>query len=145
MKMRQATKDDLQQVRLILENSNLILQGIEDIIDDFIVLHDEDSLHGCVGLEVYGDVALLRSLAVKLAFQKKGYGLQLLKEIEMHAKSRNVNTLFLLTNTAESFFAKYGYLVESRERAPKSIIETEEFSELCPESSIFMKKDLEKE
>lgn len=99
---------------------------------------------GVIGLEHYGTVALLRSLAVAPAHRTCGLGKKLVTFAENYARSIGVETLFLLTTTAESFFLKLGYLPASRKDAPLSIQSTAQFSGLCPASSSFMSKDLGK-
>ena len=100
-------------------------------------------LEGVVGLQVYGEVALLRSLAVTPAARGIGIGQRLVDEIEAYAWEQEVNTLYLLTTTAEPFFARRGYTVADRATAPEAIRNTSEFSDLCPASAVFMMKNLE--
>jgi len=93
---------------------------------------------GLVGLEIFGDVALLRSLVVAAERRGSGEGGILLKHAEEQARANGVRTLYLLTTTAEPFFAKHGYLRATRESAPASIRATREFAGICPASSAFM-------
>jgi N-acetylglutamate synthase-like GNAT family acetyltransferase len=45
----------------LLRDSDLPLAGVEEHFDSFLVARtDEGALAGCVGLETYGDVGLLR-------------------------------------------------------------------------------------
>ncbi|MGH8178709.1 MAG: arsenic resistance N-acetyltransferase ArsN2 [Steroidobacter sp.] len=97
---------------------------------------------GLVGLELFGDVALLRSLVVAPSRRGAGEGATLLKHAEDHARERGVRVLYLLTTTAEPFFAKHGYLRASRESAPVAIRATREFAGICPASSAFMTRRL---
>jgi amino-acid N-acetyltransferase len=97
---------------------------------------------GLVGLELFGNVALLRSLVVTPERRGTGEGVALLKHAERHARGQGVTTLYLLTTTAEGFFAKQGYERASREFAPAAIRTTREFAGICPASSAFMKRDL---
>jgi amino-acid N-acetyltransferase len=53
-----------------------------------------------------------------------------------------VETLLLLTTTAERFFARRGYAVGPRDAAPLEIRQTPEFAGLCPSSSVCMRKRL---
>jgi amino-acid N-acetyltransferase len=93
-----------------------------------------------VGLEIFGEVALLRSLAVAEAQRGSGAGSRLLAHAESHARAQGVRQLFLLTTTAESFFASRGYVRAGRDDAPAAIRATREFSGICPASSAFMTK-----
>ena len=97
---------------------------------------------GLVGLELFGDVALLRSLVVAAGNSGAGEGGALLKHAEDQARSRGVRTLYLLTTTAEAFFAKNGYQRASRESAPDAIRATREFAGICPASSAIMTRQL---
>jgi amino-acid N-acetyltransferase len=97
---------------------------------------------GVVGLEINGDVALLRSLAVAVDSRGHGYGKALVAQAERYAHAEGVSKVYLLTTTAEEFFNRLGYRKASRESAPAPIRQTEEFSGLCPSSSAFMVKVL---
>lgn len=97
---------------------------------------------GLVGLELFGNVALLRSLVVAAGRRGTGEGAALLKHAEDHARAEGVLTLYLLTTTAESFFAKHGYQRSARESAPAAIRATREFAGICPASSAFMMRRL---
>jgi amino-acid N-acetyltransferase len=109
-----------------------------------MVLKDDASstLTGVVGLELKNNNALLRSLAVIEPQRGKGLATQLVREIEKYARSQQVDTLYLLTLTAERFFAKRGYRKTDRKSAPAAIQETVEFSSLCPATAVCMKKHL---
>ncbi|MBC8024435.1 MAG: GNAT family N-acetyltransferase [Steroidobacteraceae bacterium] len=97
---------------------------------------------GLVGLEIYGDVALLRSLVVAPAERSAGAGSTLVRHAEEQARANGVRRLYLLTTTAEAFFSRRGYQTASREDAPVAIRTTREFAGICPASSAFMSKPL---
>ena len=108
----------------------------------FFGSHSDAKLVGIVGLEVYGTVALLRSLAVDPTQRKHGLGKSLVDFAEAHAASLGVKSLYLLTTTADALFSRLGYAHASREEAPRVIKATSQFSALCPASSVFMCKHL---
>jgi len=97
---------------------------------------------GIVGLELFGNAGLLRSLAVVSSRQRAGLGSKLVAHAEQYARNHGVRSLYLLTVTAEDFFLHRGYQRCRREDAPSAIKETKEFSEICPVSSAFMVKHL---
>ena len=97
---------------------------------------------GLVGLELFGDVALLRSLVVTAEKRGQGEGAALLAQAERYARTRGVRRLYLLTTTAEAFFAKHGYAIATRDSAPPAIRATPEFAGICPASSAFMVRQL---
>jgi amino-acid N-acetyltransferase len=100
------------------------------------------TLEGVVGLELYCDAALLRSLAVRAAQRGSGLGSELVEHAEGYARGKGVKSLYLLTTTAEAFFRRRGYVRIPREQAPAAIAGTREFSGICPASSTFMVKHL---
>jgi amino-acid N-acetyltransferase len=99
-------------------------------------------LTGVAGLEFYGKVALLRSLAVQPEARGQGTGAWLLSFAEQTAREAGVEALYLLTETASSFFAQQGYTTCVRAAAPEAIAGTSQFALLCPASAIFMCKML---
>lgn len=105
-------------------------------------LREEGRLVGVVGIEVHGRVGLLRSLAVIPTRRNAGIGTGLVSSAEAWAAERGVETLYLLTTTAADFFARQGYEALSRSEAPTAIAATAQFSDLCPGSSSFMRKEL---
>lgn len=115
---------------------------VTDIDDDKILylLQDGDTVIGTVGLEIFEDCALLRSVSVVKEQQGKGYGKFMNDAIEKYVKDAGINCLYLLTTTAKDFFEKQGYCVISSEDAPVSIKQTSEFTSLCPSSAVVMKK-----
>lgn len=109
-------------------------------LQNFLGWGADDALDGVVGLELYQPVALLRSLAVASRSRGRGVGSKLLAEAERYARAREVKEIYLLTTTAERFFARSGYERVLREAAPQAIRETQEFSSLCPVSAVVMRK-----
>jgi amino-acid N-acetyltransferase len=104
--------------------------------------HDGGALVGVVGLELCGDDALLRSLAVAEPCRGRGLGSDLLSSAEQRAHAQGVQTLYLLTTTASRFFAAHGFREIDRATAPAAVQETTEFQTLCPDSAVCMVKRL---
>jgi amino-acid N-acetyltransferase len=96
-----------------------------------------------VGLELYGQDALLRSLVVNAVARTQGLGSALVRHAEGFAAAHEVRALYLLTTTAESYFERRGYRRVDRSDAPPSIRSTREFAGLCPASSALMIKRLQ--
>lgn len=102
----------------------------------------QEKMIGVVGLEPFAGVALLRSLAVDAAHRNSGIGSELVRHAERMAMQQNVHELYLLTNSAQEFFEDRGYTQVERRNAPEAIRHSREFAELCPASSMLMKKSL---
>ena len=143
MKFSIASALDEEQIKEILAKCDLYHQDLSlPLLQHFLTARDDTAsiLAGVVGLELKGDVGLLRSLAVVEAYRRQGLATQLVKEIEAYARSQQVTTLYLLTLTAEIFFAGRGYQKTDRESAPPALQETTEFKSLCPQTAVCMKK-----
>lgn len=94
------------------------------------------------GLEIYGDQALLRSVAVKSELQGKGLGKKIVTKIEDVARQSEIRSLFLLTTTASNFFASIGYQKIDRDDFAEPLKQTAQFAGLCPASAVCMKKEI---
>ena len=114
----------------------------EAMLGDFLIARKAGEIAGVVGLEICGGDALLRSLAVSEVHRGQGVGRKLAASVEKAARSRGVNTLYLLTVTAEGFFARRDYRTIDRDQAPAGIRATAEFSRFCPSSAVCMRKSL---
>jgi amino-acid N-acetyltransferase len=96
-----------------------------------------------VGLELYGENALLRSLVVRAAARTRGLGSALVRHAEEYAAAREVRSLYLLTSNAQAYFESRGYRRIDRAEAPSSIQRTREFASLCPSGAAFLMKRLQ--
>lgn len=95
---------------------------------------------GAGGLEIFGDQALLRSVAVKKELQGEGLGKEMVAQIEQAARKSGIKSFYLLTNTAPEFFKSIGYQQIDRNDFAEPLKQTTQFSGLCPVSAVCMKK-----
>lgn len=109
----------------------------------FIAAGPAHAPEALIGLQPYGEVALLRSLVVSPEARGTGYGGALVTEVEAYAQQLGVRELYLLTNSAETFFSRHGYSRLDRTGVPETIRQTAEFSSLCPASAVCMHKRIE--
>ena len=136
---------DKQEVLDLLTGAELPVEDLTDeTMQHFMVARGEDnSIIGVVGIEMFQEDGLLRSLAVQPAYRGKGLGIQLTREIESFARGKGIKALYLLTMTAADFFSKIDYQVIQRDQAPESIQKTAEFNNLCPVSAVCLCKTLD--
>lgn len=130
---------DLSAVQALLDRFKLPVKGVAEHFDRFIVLKSNDQVIGCAGIEIYESTALLRSVAIDPAEHGKGYGKRLIAHILGLAREKGVNHVFLLTETAEGYFQRLGFMTIAREDLDERIKETEEFVSLCPDSAASMR------
>lgn len=145
--VRDARQNDWQDVRTLLDEAGLPVADLgPEHLADFLVAersgNSQGETLGIIGLQRFDQVGLLRSLVVSQADRKSGLGRRLVSAVEANACCAGVNDLWLLTIDAERYFESLGYRMMSRESAPDSIRNTEEFSGLCPDGAYLMRKVL---
>ncbi len=140
--LRSALASDLSAVRALLEASLLPVADLTAEHMGEFLLAEDGSLLGAVGLEGSGNARLLRSLAVAERAQGQRLGHRLLQAGELRAAAQGAAAIFLLTTTAEPFFARAGYQRVAREEAPAGLRLLAEFSKVCPSTAACMRKQL---
>jgi UDP-N-acetylmuramate: L-alanyl-gamma-D-glutamyl-meso-diaminopimelate ligase len=119
----QGTAEDIPGVRALLHNVGLSQRGIpEDVSELWIIRGADREVVGCVALELYGDVGLLRSLAVHPERRGEGLGWMLAEMVQVRVRQRGLQQVCLLTEQASDFFAeKFGFKPTERESLPAEI------------------------
>lgn len=136
--LRQATGSDWLAVSGLLEANKLPVEGARAHINTFLVAKANDEVVGCAGVELYGDVALLRSVAVAPGLHGQGIGTELVTLMLQEARRRNVTDLYLLTTTAPKYFEQFGFSAAGRTSAPPQLRASAEFQGACPASAQLM-------
>ena len=144
LELRQATGDDLDTVIEFLDASDLPHEGVRDGDAEFYLglAGADQGVVGVAGLEPYDSVGLLRSLVVPARHRGQGYGTALVEAVSTRANDAGIERLYLLTTSAETFFAVRGFEEVPRKTVPDAIRETSQFAELCPESATCMRAKL---
>jgi amino-acid N-acetyltransferase len=140
-----ASSGDEPWIRQLLTISGLPHEDITpQHLRHFFVIREKGEILGVIGLEIFGRLALLRSLAVDPGYRNRGFASQLINKAEEYAASLHIGRLYLLTMTVErmNFFAKRSYQKIERDSAPPEIQGTAEFQGLCPVTSFCMVKQL---
>ena len=138
-KVRSAKTSDVAAIESLLLASQLLPEGIKDHIANFLVAEEEGKIIGVGGFEnCGGGVGLLRSIAVLQERQNQGIAAQLYEQVAAHACHSGVSGLYLLTTTAQGYFAKLGFECIERAKAPESIRNTNQFRDLCPDTAVLM-------
>ncbi|UNK49774.1 arsenic resistance N-acetyltransferase ArsN2 [Lysobacter sp. S4-A87] len=143
MDLRRGGESDTARIRALLVDCGLPTEDLDDTPVDFLVAGEGGDTFGVVGLQSFGQVGLLRSLAVHADGRGKGAGSALVDALESHARAAGVRQLVLLTQTAEPFFAARGYAPIARAAAPAAVQGSAEFRSICPASATCMSKELQ--
>ena len=138
--IRTASEKDADAVWMLLRDAALPTAGVPDDLANFLVAErdGQGTLLGTVGLERYGDAALLRSAAVRASERGTGIGEALVKRLIESSRADGVRTLVLLTTTADAWFPRFGFVRITRAEVPQALHASAEFQGACPDSAVVM-------
>ena len=139
-----ARRADMKDVRAMLAAVELPTEEASDErAGNYFVLRNEHGLVGTVGLDVLGDDAILRDLAVVPAMRGHGYG-WILADIDVQwARFRGCRRIYLLTEHASDFFAgKLGFRVVEKSTVSPAVAETPTFRNSTDSKFVAMRLDL---
>jgi UDP-N-acetylmuramate: L-alanyl-gamma-D-glutamyl-meso-diaminopimelate ligase len=104
---------------------------------------DAAPLVGCVAIEMVGDVALLRMLAVAPERRGEGLGYVLVEGATDRARSQGVRHLYLVTDGAQGYFGeKLGFQAIDRKEIVAPIQATAEYALARSKNATWMRKEL---
>lgn len=107
--IRSGQSADLAAVIALLKGAGLPTDDLTSAAGLHVwVLEAEGDVVGAIGIERFAASALLRSLVIAPAYQRRGLGRRLVAQLEQEIQGKGVQQLVLLTETAESFFGKNG-------------------------------------
>jgi len=138
-----AKGEDLPEVFALLEECDLPKEGLARCLSTTLVARKEHEIIGSAALELYQQCALLRSVAVKSAFRKQGIASSLTRAALDLAKEFHMTNVFLLTETASTFFSKQGFIQVHRSNVPENVKQSIEFTTLCPDTATVMMTTLD--
>jgi len=137
-----ATNSDRQAIVTLLASQGLPVEDLPASLEGFWMAADKGEIVGVAGIELYPPFGLLRSLAVLPGYRNLGIGNILIRTVEEQAAKLHLESVYLLTETAKSYFEKKGYVVVERSHVPDSIKRSSEFSHICPASAVVMQKKI---
>jgi amino-acid N-acetyltransferase len=126
----------------LLARSGLPLDGLADHQHTTLVARQEDAIVGSAALELYGNAALLRSVAVDQARRGQGVGKRLAHAALEMARQHGVKQVYLLTETAADYFQRLGFHPIERHQADSAVQMSVEFTSACPQSAQTMMLEL---
>ena len=134
--LRPAVADNLPAIVGLLDDCGLPTGDFAGRLPgSFHVAQAGTTLVGVVGLEVLGDIALLRSLAVRPQWRGQAIAARLVAHCEEEARATGIAALYLLTTTAADYFLRRGYVSVARDAVPPEIAGHAQFRSLCPASA----------
>lgn len=142
MQIEPAQLADTEAVIALLEQGHLLTEDLPTGLPGFVIAKYEQTPVGVAGLELFGPVGLLRSVAVDRHHQGKQIAAHLIGRLLEAAQASSLQEVYLITNTADRYFERHGFQIVNRQEVPAAIQQTQQFSELCPSSAIVMKRSL---
>jgi amino-acid N-acetyltransferase len=136
--IRQAQPPDLAAVLALLSEAQLPTEGVADHFHSFFVVDESDRIVATAGLELHGDAALLRSLAVAPDVRGTGLGSALIRRALHEARGR-ADGVYALTTTAETYLSRFGFTRVPRSSLPPKLFESRELQDGCPGSATVLK------
>jgi N-acetylglutamate synthase-like GNAT family acetyltransferase len=129
-------------VLALLRSNRLPLAGVEENFEHFFVAcGPRGPLRGCIGIELYDDAAILRSLAVAPRRRRRGLGRRLVAQAMGFASVLGVRDLYLLTTGAADYFRRFGFRAVARARVPRQVRSSAEFSEAaCAGAAVLVRR-----
>lgn len=143
MQLVPSTLHDGPAIRQLIQAAGLPTDDLTpELVSGFLLHKDGERIVATGAVERLGTVGLLRSVAVLEALRGSGVGGRMVEALEARARADGIRNLYLLTTTADGYFARLGYRAVAREQAPPEIRATAQFSALCPSSSTLMVKSM---
>ena len=136
--LRQAGPSDWPAIEALLVANKLPTEGAQAHLSTYLLAMSNGEVVGCAGAEIYGTLALVRSVAIAPGLQKQGIGRLLVERLLQEARARDIAALYLLTVTAPEYFAQYGFKRMKIEDAPQALRASAEFQGACPACAALM-------
>lgn len=137
-----AQAPDLPAILDLLSSHGLPEAEVERHIGTALVARSGERIIGCAVVEPYGNAGLLRSVAVAPSQRGLGVGIRLTEAAVALARDLGIRALYLLTETAEGFFPRFGFRQVPRDQVAAAVRKSIEFTKACPASALAMVKDL---
>lgn len=126
----------------LLEAEKLPVSDLPASLDNFFIAQNNRQVVGAIGLEVFSDCGLLRSMVVRKEYRNQKVASLLVNALENFARASGITCMYLLTETAAQYFENKNYKIITRDEVPGELHASSEFSHVCPVSAIVMKKQI---
>jgi len=133
-----AREEDIPTLFALLQQSVLPTVGLLDHLSTILVAREDGEVVGSAALECYGSVALLRSVAVVATKRHQGLGERLTSASLELAQSQGITDVYLLTETAQHYFPRFGFHAITRQVVDSAIHQSVEWTSACPNTAQVM-------
>lgn len=143
MLLQEKSVEELAKIKELLVAGNLVPAELERTNLFFFLRKDGCGvLQGVVGVELYPDIALLRSLVVHEQWRRRGIARNLLAEATEFIRQAGIDEVFLLTETVEEMMVRYGFSYLEGREIPEALLASPFLDGRCSCSCRMMRKSL---
>ena len=142
IKINKAEPQAYETVVALLTAAGLPTEDLRKDLHHFWIADASGTAIGVIGMDLYAPYGLLRSMTVLPEYRNKGIASRLVDQVEQTAIKLGLSELYLITNTAESYFSKKGFQLITKAELPDSVASSQEMNGLCPASSVIMRKTI---
>ena len=135
-------RTELVTVQALLRAHQLPDEDCADPALYFCAIFDGSELIAAGGLEPAASCVLLRSVVVRPDYRSQGLARRITDHLLARAVAEERLEVYLLTETAEKYFALLGFQTVDRSEVPAAVARTRQFSTLCPQSACCMRMAL---
>ena len=119
--LRRASEDDLPHIERLFAAGSLVSAGDVRSPAGLLVAEVEGTIAGFIGLETLGGDGLLRAMCIGPDWSPRDVGRLLVEAILTEGALQALDAVYLFTQGAEPFFARFGFLVIHREEVPSAV------------------------
>ena len=120
--VRKAKEQDMLPIQRLIAKAGLRDEGIEQYIESFLVVEDEDqNLIGTVGIEQYETDGLLRSLVLDSPIWTAQLSLEFLQLTLKYAEEQDMEMVYLCAKGTNALFRQLGFREIEKEEIPDQI------------------------
>lgn len=134
-KLRRA---DLAQLEALLRANHLPAEDCAELARHCCASYQGDELIAAGVIEPVAQYGLLRSIVVREDHRGRGLAGRIISHLLDQARDEGRVAIYLLTETAQTYFAGLGFVPMARADVPKAVSRTRQFASLCPDSASCM-------
>jgi len=136
---------DLAQLEALLRANQLPADDCAEQLQRFCAIYEGNELIAAGAVEAVEQYGLLRSIVVRQDCRGMGLAGNITTHLLQRAREEGRLAIYLLTETAEAYFAALGFSLMPRSDVPPALTRTRQFSSLCPDNAICMCLQLQRD
>jgi amino-acid N-acetyltransferase len=129
---------DLAQLEALLQANHLPTEDCAEQVQHYCAIYAGDELIAAGAIEPVAQCGLLRSVVVREDYRGRGLARSVTAHLLNQARDEGRMTIYLLTETAQTYFADLGFVPMARADVPEAVSLTRQFASLCPDSASCM-------